>query len=116
MTPSIHHLTDTLIGVVGLPEDSSNFRMHEEIEDLFYDTKHAYDGESDWIALPQGNWSIIGWSDELTKFQKAEFFKDTDFVWYPEESFASLLRSHGIEGRALILRKIDLDERTRNVF
>lgn len=76
------------------------------------------------IKLPPGQWSIVGWSDELTEeqcrmivpiqyFVHAETtpsFKDytgewSGFINNAKKSFASLLRSHGITDRALIIKK-----------
>lgn len=73
------------------------------------------------IKLPPGQWSIVGWSDELTEEQCENIvdvsvkqgsyisFVDYEFVDFyhtATESFASLLRSHGITDRAFIIKKI----------
>jgi len=68
------------------------------------------------IKLPPGQWSIVGWSDELTYEQKGVICKRENgyFEDYCGDgylftsvtlSFASLLRSHGITDRALIIKK-----------
>jgi len=74
--------------------------------------------------LPPGSWKVLGWSDELTenqcqlfchsifgKYYKDYMSKETEGyapTWTLDnssESFASLLRSHGITDRALIIKK-----------
>ena len=68
------------------------------------------------IKLPPGQWSIVGWSDELTYEQKGVICKRENgyFEDYCGDgylftsvtlSFASLLCSHGITDRALIIKK-----------
>lgn len=84
-----------------------------------------YVASQESMPLPPGSWSIVGWSDELTEEQMKGIVEgnnggenDTMFMDYPSkdkfmcylhrtetQSFASLLRSHGITDRALIIKK-----------
>ena len=127
--PTIKNLTEDTAAVVGLPEDTNTYgigiaAMYSGMPYLCYDTKHSI-GWDIKIHIPPGSWSIVGWSDELTEEQMKGIVEgnnggenDTMFMDYPSkdkfmcylhrtatQSFASLLRSHGITDRALIIKK-----------
>ena len=101
-----------------LPEDAAGITVKNG-EVFWLSDMRGYGEES----LPPGSWSIVGWSDELTEDQCADFVDSWESVSgdgtiiyqrYPDEipkcrtaikSFQSLLRSHGITDRALIIKK-----------
>jgi len=71
---------------------------------LFFD---GLDFAGDSVELEHGSkYEILGWSDDLEAATKAT--SDKEFVWYPVQLLADVLRSAGCEsGRALLLKKID---------
>ena len=121
--PTIKNLTEETAAVVGLPEYAQSFSINKDDGCLYYIFSWNGFPDVDQIILPPGSWSIVGWSDELTEDQCADFVDSWESVSgdgtiiyqrYPDEipkcrtaikSFQSLLRSHGITDRALIIKK-----------
>ncbi len=119
---------------VKLPIDAKDISI--EKEDMYYKSDVWNLGAIGHLKKlpPGGQWQILGWSDELTEEQMEGIIetvdyseglgidnsigfplfddgKDDDGTWsYLTDniklSFASLLTSHSITGRALILEKI----------
>lgn len=122
--PTIKNLTEDTAAVVGLTAGNEDY-----VIDGYYLNHYklwASNAHIDLpvVDLPPGQWSIVGWSDELTeeqaqlichsifgRYYKDFMSKETEGyapTWTLEtatESFASLLRSHGITDRALIIKK-----------
>lgn len=109
-----------VLAVTELPDDAKNPTV---IESHGYFPSPRIEHSIGGVDLPSGEWSIVGWSDELTEDQCADFVDSWESVSgdgtiiyqrYPDEipkcrtaikSFQSLLRSHGITDRALIIKK-----------
>ena len=101
-----------VLAVTELPEDAYEIGIKKRTLYGYKTTGAIY-----WDReLPPGSWSIVGWSDELTYEQKGfickrenRYFEDYCGDGYlftsVTLSFASLLRSHGITDRALIIKK-----------
>ena len=107
--------TGKLLVIPGLPEDAENIRVIQITGPavLYYEF-----GNSKWktTPIPPGCWSLLGKASELTYEQKGFICKRENgyFEDYCGDgylftsvtlSFASLLRSHGITDRALIIKK-----------
>lgn len=106
----------TILAVTELPEDTSSYMIISSGKEnaLFYDVVETM---RFYTLLPTGQWSILGWSDELTEEQMEDIcgehnglFEWPDFEFNSlctlslTQSFSSLLRSQGITNRALILK------------
>lgn len=84
-----------VLAVTGLPKDSdpSIFISYNGKPTIGY----WLDDDARYISIPPGQWSIVGWSDELTGGQIYE-------LGLTVREFKESLRSQGITNRALILK------------
>ena len=106
--------------LVSVPSNSHHHYIHRN--NLLFDVN---DEQECGIVrnLPQGNWQLIGLSDEITEDQAKEFMPwlqiandigyfdySKDYISYgcktPLESLQSLLKSLGCEGRHAILKEV----------
>jgi hypothetical protein len=110
--PTIKNLTEDTAAVVGLPEDAHDLKIQQTLEgkELFY----KVDCFPDFFDLPPGQWSIVGWSDELTYEQKGFICKRENgyFEDYCGDgylftsvtlSYVSFLTFHGIKPEDYLL-------------
>ncbi len=123
--PTITKLKDGVLAVTGLPEGIVDIQGHKEAI-TFYESGYG----THRFNLPPGSWKVLGWSDELTE-EQCELIVERIFVtndskisyvdaiindylfkdyerpnWVfiaAKSSFASLLRSHSITEKALII-------------
>jgi hypothetical protein len=101
---------------VKVPEGARTFAI--ELDALFC---HMRLGVYELIKLPEGNWTILGLSTELTEEQCIELMPIEDGLYYfnytkfknlpnyrvkAKESFASFLSSEGVEEPCVLLRKL----------
>ena len=112
--PTITKLKDGVLAVTGLPEGIVDIQGHKEAI-TFYESGYG----THRFNLPPGSWKVLGWSDELTEEQIGVFIRPEKTFGWPsfrqipggayqwhataKQSFASLLRSHSITEKALII-------------
>lgn len=79
---TIHHLTNKAIAVTGLPEGAYEFHYYPE-DDTTNDVSvlewkepiqkiGSFIKDSGHLIMPEGDWRILGFSQDLTEDQKAE--------------------------------------------
>lgn len=104
---------------IPLPDDATDIDMPEQD----FGCVLQYKSNKRWntITLPPGNWRILFTSDTATEYDFAKVVeKEEGYNAYKEynengpwvhetarASFASLLRSHNLNGRYLIIEKMD---------
>lgn len=84
-----------VLAVTELPEDAREFNIGPFTGNLNYFTGAGILMSS--IGITPGQWSIVGWSDELTGGQIYE-------LGLTVREFKESLRSQGITNRALIIK------------
>ncbi len=108
---------------IAVPEDASSLEI--EGNELLYMTGKDYGRTRafDRVYLPSGNWSIIATSKDITEEQAAGIVQrwaanvvsyrnymwpkeGGDFYFNPKDSLRSLLKSKGIEGNAVLIKKV----------
>lgn len=119
--PTIKNLTEDTAAVVGLPVLAYTRTSILIDKDLIY-WMRLYHNKTSYIEvkLPPGSWKIVGWSDELTQEQMELICEKDGDLWFDyvlfrghlrnyvdnaKHSFVSLLRSQGITGKVLIIKK-----------
>lgn len=113
---------EVMVGFVPIPEGAKNFMGG--VGAITWETENGFNG----IELPQGSWSILAPTDEISEEQMKEvcesasifingdnervfrnyervIFDDCNFYWEVKESFASLLTHLKLYGRHLVIFK-----------
>jgi|SRR5690606_3811536 len=110
---TFHHLPGSIVAVEGLPDASMKIVKHG-----IYDSIYYVNDKINFMTLPDGEWQIIGWSDDEAVARQVVDMHENGTYWNyigiwggfttAKGSLQSLLRSVGCEAdRVLLLKKID---------
>jgi len=90
---------------VSVPSDARDFRIASIGSRILFMPKESY-FVSDWIDIPQGNWTILNVLDDVTEDEAALISWDDEWFTSHIDALQHTATSLGVEGKTIILYQL----------